>query len=73
LTKHRSPLDGDALWKWCLRIGGMVGLFWETIYEKVDRPELLIIFCAMMGLDTVLSHDAKRREQRQNSESRDDS
>jgi hypothetical protein len=54
-------LDGDTLWKWTLRIAGLAGIAWETLVEKVDRPELLVVFGAMVGLDKVLEWDAKRR------------
>jgi len=54
-------VDGDALWKWMLRIAGLAGIAWETLVEKNDRPELLIVFAAMVGLDRVLQWDARRR------------
>jgi len=55
-------LNGDTVWKWTLRIAGLAGLAWETLVEKVDRPELLVVFAAMVGLDKVLEWDSRRRQ-----------
>jgi hypothetical protein len=55
-------VNGDKLWKWTLRFAGLAGIAWETTVEKSDRPELLIVFAAMVGLDKVLEWDARRRD-----------
>lgn len=40
-------------------IAGLTGLLYETVVEHVDRPVLLGVFAAMIGLDLVA---AKGRE-----------
>lgn len=36
-----------------LFFGGLAGITWETVHGPVD-PSLLIVFCAMCGLEIVL-------------------
>ncbi len=33
-----------------LRYGALAGVFYETIFEQFDRPYLLALFGAMLGL-----------------------
>ena len=44
-----------------LFFGGMAGIAYETAWEHIDRPELLILFGAMVGLPGVVRADAARR------------
>lgn len=62
MDSSRLSWDGDLLWKWVLRLAGLAGIAWETIVENTDRPELLILFGGMVGLDKVLEWDARRRK-----------
>lgn len=39
---------------------GLAGVAHETIVSKVDRPELLIVFAAMMGLPAFFKADEGR-------------
>jgi hypothetical protein len=54
--------------KWFIRyrdfvlfLGGLAGVFHETVLRGVDRPFLLTVFAAMMGLPLVLHRDEKRK------------
>lgn len=42
-----------------LFFGGFLGVAYETLGEQVDRPSLLIVFAAMMGLPAFLRRDEK--------------
>ena len=44
-----------------LFLGGSAGLVHETLFQKSDRPELLVVFAAMVGLPTFLQADSRRR------------
>jgi hypothetical protein len=41
--------------------GGMAGATYVTLADQTDRPTLLILFGAMMGLPLFLQVDDKRR------------
>lgn len=43
-------LSGGTIRDWLLFLGGMSGTGYETIAEHIDRPWLLGVFVAMMGL-----------------------
>jgi hypothetical protein len=43
-----------------LFLGGLGGVFYETVFTKADRPTLLILFAAMMGLPAFLRTDENR-------------
>lgn len=36
-----------------LRYGALAGVFYETVFEQFDRPGLLMLFGAMLGLGEV--------------------
>lgn len=38
---------------------GIAGIAYETIFNQTDRPTLLILFAAMMGLPLFLKADEK--------------
>lgn len=40
-----------------LFFGGMAGVAWETLAETTERPSLLILFAAMMGLPAFLRQE----------------
>lgn len=42
-----------------LFIGGLAGIAYETLAEHADRPTLLVVFTAMMGLPLFLGADEK--------------
>lgn len=41
-------------WPWVLRTVGLLGVIYETLVENFDRPTLLAVFAAMMGLSDFL-------------------
>jgi hypothetical protein len=41
--------------------GGMAGVIHETIFAAAERPTLLILFAAMLGLPALLHTDEKRK------------
>jgi len=49
------PLIRDIL----LFFGGLAGVAYETLASQADRPTLLLLFAAMMGLPAFLRADAK--------------
>ena len=42
-----------------LFIGGFLGVVHETIISQVERPTLLLLFAAMMGLPAFLRADER--------------
>lgn len=42
-----------------LFFGGLAGVFNETVLSTAERPTLLILFAAMMGLPAFLRQDDK--------------
>lgn len=40
-----------------LFVGGMLGVIYETLVEKADRPALLAVFGGMLGLPVFLRRD----------------
>jgi hypothetical protein len=44
-----------------LFLGGMAGIAYETVAEGTDRPTLLLLFAAMIGLPFVVRADQKSR------------
>ncbi|OHV46598.1 hypothetical protein BBK14_01760 [Parafrankia soli] len=47
----------SSLRDWILLLGGMAGAGHETVFRSVDRPWLLFLFAAMMGLPYALGAD----------------
>lgn len=45
-----------------LFFGGLAGVFNETVLTTAERPTLLILFAAMMGLPAFLRSDDKNRQ-----------
>ena len=43
-----------------LFIGGLAGIGWETLVEQGERPTLLLLFAAMIGLPAFLAVDERR-------------
>lgn len=43
-----------------LFLGGMAGVFHETVISSAERPTLLILFAAMMGLPAFLRADERK-------------
>jgi hypothetical protein len=44
-----------------LFIGGLVGIFHEMVFAHSDRPTLLVLFAAMIGLPLFLRGDEARK------------
>lgn len=44
---------------------GVLGIVWETLGEEIDRPYLLAVFSAMVGLPVFLHTDEKVRDDKQ--------
>lgn len=42
---------------------GLAGITYETLVENVDRPTLLLIFSAMVGLPVFLKADEKGKDE----------
>lgn len=42
-----------------LFVGGLLGVLHETFYSDLDRPALLVLFAAMMGLPAFLKANGK--------------
>lgn len=42
-----------------LFVGGFIGVFHEAILTTTDRPSLLVVFAAMMGLPAFLKGSGK--------------
>lgn len=46
-----------------LFLGGLSGVFHETVLTHTERPTLLILFAAMMGLPAFLRSDESNKQQ----------
>lgn len=44
-----------------LFVGGLAGVLHETVVSTAERPTLLILFAAMMGLPAFLQADQNRK------------
>ena len=44
-----------------LFVGGLAGVIHETVFTDLERPALLILFAAMMGLPAFLRSDERTR------------
>lgn len=49
----------ERAWPWIVRFGGLSGAMYEVFVDKLDRPALLALLGAMMGLADRL--DRKRK------------
>jgi hypothetical protein len=54
----RWPLIRDIL----LFFGGLAGVTYETVSSQIDRPTLLLLFAAMMGLPAFLRSDESKKD-----------
>lgn len=43
-----------------LFLGGLAGVVHETVFQEADRPTLLLLFAAMMGLPAFLTGQGDR-------------
>lgn len=57
-TKRRITRDG------VLFIAGLAGVAYETTHAGGDRPTLLLLFAAMMGLPAFLQKDDEEKRRR---------
>ncbi|HXH36911.1 MAG TPA: hypothetical protein VNJ54_21220 [Plantibacter sp.] len=49
-------------WNNVLRVVGLLGVSHETLVNNTDRPTLLLLFAAMIGLPSFINKDAKDAE-----------
>lgn len=56
MQRLRGP-RGKALRDWLIFTAGMLGIVYETVVEKADRPTLIILFASMVGLPAFLRGD----------------
>lgn len=59
----RGAVTRDAV----LFAAGLAGVFYETVFDKTDRPTLLLLFGAMMGLPAFLRTDEQTKDSSSNS------
>lgn len=60
MSKRRDPERWSARTRnFVLFVGGFLGVLYETIVERVDRPVLLAVFGGMLGLPGFLARDSK--------------
>lgn len=58
--------------RWALRVSrdtvlflaGLAGIVHETLVSKADRPTLLLLFAAMVGLPAFLRSDERKDRER---------
>lgn len=43
-----------------LFFAGLAGAAYETVTQRTDRPQLLVLFAAMMGLPAMLRGDERK-------------
>lgn len=47
------------------RYGALAGILYETVFEQVDRPVLLGLFGAMLGMNEIASAARARRKEKE--------
>ena len=57
--RHRVRLSRDTF----LLLMGVAGIAHETLVASAERPTLLLLFAAMIGLPAFLRHDEHQSEQ----------
>lgn len=57
-----KPETFDAWFPRLLKVGAAVGVAYETLWEQFDRPYLLALFGAMLGLGEVVAAVTSRGE-----------
>lgn len=58
-SRRRIRLSRDSI----LFLMGLLGVGHETLIANVERPTLILLFAAMVGLPAFLRHDeAKKKE-----------
>lgn len=45
------------VWDVILKVAGLAGIIYETVLQEADRPELLLLFAAMVGLGNFMKRD----------------
>ena len=53
----RWPLIRDV----ALFVAGLAGVIHETVFTSLERPALLVLYAAMMGLPAFLRADESRK------------
>jgi hypothetical protein len=66
--RHLLRVSRDAV----LFVTGLAGVVYETVITKVDRPTLLLLFAAMIGLPTFLRGDEVHQDGRGKPHERED-
>jgi hypothetical protein len=56
-SHHRLRISRDTI----LFTVGLLGIAYETLIDKADRPTLLILFAAMVGLPAFLRTDERHQ------------
>lgn len=57
----RITVSTTGMRDFALFFSGLGGVFYETVAVKTDRPTLLLLFAAMMGLPAFLRTDEHRK------------
>jgi hypothetical protein len=55
------PPTRERLRTTVLFVAGLAGIGYETVVQSGERPTLLILFAAMVGLPAFLSADERRK------------
>ena len=45
-----------------LFVAGLLGIAYEAVFRSAERPTLLLLYAAMIGLPLVLRADEERRD-----------
>lgn len=60
MAKSKIPKVGrDTI----LFVGGLLGIFHETVIQETERSALLVLFATMVGLPAFLRSDEKKAEE----------
>lgn len=58
MKRHLPKIGRDTV----LFVCGLAGVFHETVVAQAERPSLLFVFAAMIGLPVFLRADEKKAE-----------
>lgn len=52
----------NRIWPWVVRFAGLAVVGYETLFERGDKPALILAALAMMaGIDTVAAYVSSKR------------
>lgn len=58
-----TPAQLNLAWMIALRVVGLGGVVWQVVVEHAERPTLLLLLAAMIGLPEFVKLDRSRKRE----------